>query len=234
MNEQKLQEKHFDEDKHQYESGAIFDPPLHTQVEIALILNKIDQTKTPPIADFGAGTGRISIPLLKKGFTVHAIDISSNSLKNLTQNSKRLHLEKRLHTMKSFPPRTKYQTIVGADILHHVPILEYLPILYDHLTDGGKIIFSETAGWNPFWAVYMRIANLWDVEKGILQCTIPYLNKALTKSGFKNINISGVGFFPRPFFSFSRRMTLIADAIRDAPIIRYFAYRYLIEAEKSR
>jgi hypothetical protein len=42
--------------------------------------------------------------------------------------------------------------------------------------------------------------------------------------------VSGLGRRPRPFFNWSKALSALNDALGNLPLIKLFAYRYIIEA----
>ena len=90
----KKQRYFFNKSENTYSKDLILNPPIHTQLEIDEIIKRIDSDKFMEIVDFGAGSGRLSIPLLKKGFKVWAVDISANSLSAFSEIAKNLKLSK--------------------------------------------------------------------------------------------------------------------------------------------
>lgn len=224
------QRRFFNIGKHQYDQAAILAPPLHTQLELQAILDRIgDADRNTPILDFGAGTGRVTIPLLQRGFPVLAVDISEQSLGKLTALANTNNLT-RLETTDALPSDRKFKTIVGADILHHIELDEQLPKLRQALEPGGKAIFSEPGGLHPFWYVFVTVVTDWRIEKNIPRCNYFNLNAKFRKHGFRDIRISGLGVAPRPFANWSYQACRMNDAWGDIRFIRPFAYRYIIEA----
>jgi len=136
-----------------------------------------------------------------------------------------------IRTETSLPGDERFSAIVGADILHHVDMGELLPKLHAALRDGGKAIFSEPGGLNPSWYVYLALVHELRVEKRLITCNLRTLRFAFEESGFRDVRITGVGLLPRPFFRSSRACRR-HDAMGNLPLLRRFAYRYLIEATK--
>lgn len=222
----------FDLIENQYPINLISNPPLHTQLEVGIIVNKLQNiNKNKPIVDFGAGSGRFTISLLNKGFSVYAVDISNKSLANLKKNSRKLDHSK-LITSDSIALNLNFPAIIGADILHHIDLDRYLPIFYRSLKKGGKIIFSEPGAFNLSWYIYLPLASKWSIEKGVINCNYFNLKRMLKKYGYRNIKITGFGLLPRPFFNFSKRLCILNDFLGNFPILNLFAYRYIIEATK--
>lgn len=232
MTNDEVQRKFFNVDRNQYNPNLVPNPPLHSVLEVQEIINRVPTSKPQSVVDYGAGSGRISIPLLKTGFSVWSLDISEQSLKNLKTIASGLNIEKKLTTIKSFPHGKKFTVIVGADILHHIDMSVHLPKMYSALDTGGKIIFSEPGALNIAWYIYLPIFYDWNVEKGVTTCTIPNLVRRLQWAGFSHIEIIGLGLFPRSFFSFSSTLCSLNDKLGNLPILKYFAYRYLVIAEK--
>lgn len=226
------QSKFFDKREHQYSLELILHPPLHTILEVNEIMKRIvDLNSMDYVVDFGAGSGRITIPLLKNNFSVYAIDVSERSLNNLRKTARKLLLHS-LRTTASLPRNGKFKAIVGADILHHVELNKYLPKIFNSLEKGGKVIFSEPCAFNLAWYIYLPIASDWKLEKGLLSCTYSNLKNTFEEHGFKNITISGLGLLPRPFFNWSKKLCKLNDWLGNLPILKLFAYRYIIEATK--
>lgn len=222
----------FDDKNHQYDKSLIQNPPLHTRLEINLILKELRTiNRNNYIVDFGAGSGRLTIPLLQNSFSVLAVDISKKSLQSLTYLARTLSLDA-LKTSPTIQYIEKTQGIVGTDILHHVDIDYYLPMFYSILKKNGRIVFSEPGALNLIWYFYLPLFSNWGVEKGILTCTFSNLKNKLEKYGFKRIKIIGLGLFPRPLLNFSKKLCLLNDKLGNIPVLKYFAYRYIIIAYK--
>ena len=228
----KLQEQFFNKSKHQYAPHHIVKPPIHTILELEAITDALKHLpRKSEVIDFGAGSGRVTIPLLRKKISVLAIDVSDKSLKNLQNIAEELHLI-RPNITRSIPKDRTFSAIVGADILHHVKLDEYLPKFYKTLKKGGVAIFSEPCAFNLSWYAYLPFASSWEVEKGMTQCTYFNLEKKFKEHGFSKVKIKGFGLLPTPLFMWSKRLCKINDALGDLPFLKLFSYRYIIEAKK--
>ena len=228
----KDQKEHFDLAKHQYSRDAILNPPLHTLLEQDGVMKAL--AKIPvgqQMVDFGAGTGRLSIALAKAGYRVLAIDISETSLESLRDLAAGFSLNT-IETSTTFPVNGTFAAVVGADVLHHVNLDEYLPKIHALLPEGGKAVFTEPGGMNPLWYAYLSIFYDMRVERRIVHCNLATLRRKFTQHGFREVNISGVGLLPRPLFGWSNTACQRHDRSGNLPILRWFAYRYLIEATR--
>src|SRR5215216_6154222 len=131
------QKQHFSLAAHQYPRDAILKPSIHTALELQNVLDRLKGLQIDgPVVDFGAGTGRLSIPLAKAGYAVFAVDISDISLNILSVVAHELGLPS-IETSLVFPSHATFSAVVGADILHHVDMDVYLPKIYAALRDGG-------------------------------------------------------------------------------------------------
>lgn len=231
--EERLQSSHYDVEKNQYEFNSILNPPLHTKEEVSLIIEKIKSfiKKGETIIDFGSGAGRLAIPMARENFSILAIDISKASLMTLLKRAKQLGL-KIFETRTLIPKNRKFKIIVGTDILHHINLDKYLPNFFKSLEPGGKIIFSEPNALNIAWYIYLPLFQNWTIEKGVMQNTYFNLIKKFEACGFRDIKLTGFGIIPRPLFNFSKKLCRLNDELGNLPIIKFFAYRYIVEATK--
>ena len=226
------QKQHFSLAAHQYPRDAILKPTIHTVLELQNILDRLKGLQIDgPVVDFGAGTGRLSIPLAKAGYDVFAVDISDVSLNTLNVVAHELGLRS-IQTSLEFPSNASFSAVVGADVLHHVDMDVYLPKIYAALRDGGKAIFSEPGALNPVWYVYLSLFYDMRVEKRIVYNNLITLRRKFTQYGFRDVRITGLGLLPRSLFSRLRAACQLNDTIGNLPLLKWFAYRYIIEASK--
>jgi hypothetical protein len=116
--------------------------------------------------------------------------------------------------------------------LRDVELDEYLPQLHALLRDGGKAVFSEPGALNPSWYALFLLRRAMQVERRIVHCNLVTLRKAFERHGFRDVRFTGVGLLPRPFFGWGETACRLHDQGGNLPLLRWFAYRYLIEATK--
>ncbi len=229
------QKEHFDKKNNQYDWRKIANPAYAQLLEIKHLLKSLALSTPKKILDFGCGSGRMSIPLVQMGFDVCGYDISENSLVNLKYyylKNRKKNWGKLITTNKW--PNIKFDGIIGSDILHHISIPHTLPRLASLLKKKGVLVCSEP---NPFhlpWYLFILVRLSWSVEKGILQCSIPNLKNQFAKAGLTNFSFSGHGLFPTRLFNFYPSLSdWNAFSLVDLPILKYFAFRFIIKAYKQ-
>lgn len=230
-----LQRNYFEKNKHRFPIVKILKPRPQHQLEFSHILKQLQLQPPQNILDFGSGSGRISIPLLALGFDIWAVDLSRKSLRDLQKIYKSMKTKSwgKLHVSTSIPESITFDAIVGADILHHVNIKEYVFKLKKVLKKGGILVFSEPNAWYLPWYLFFLLFHSWDIEKGILQCSLNNLRKLFDEAGFHNISIEGHGLLPTPIFN---RIPTLASFnalfLGNLSIMKYFAFRFIISAKK--
>ena len=114
---------------------------------------------------------------------------------------------------------------MGTDILHHVDLDAYLPLLRNALRVGGRLVFSEPGGLNPAWYVYLPLTAPWHIEKGVRNSTYFNLRRKLEAHGFRDASVSGLGLLPRPSAPVRRSST--PSSTRSSPIDPPFPISFL-------
>jgi|SRR3989344_4249801 len=157
--------------------------------------------KNEKLLELGAGYGRFSIPLLKKGYRAELSDVVPEMLDGLRKNFESRKLKTKIVSLdiNKNPPKEKYDVICGFHVLHH---LGNLKAAFLHMNKGlknkGRIAFVEPNGINPLFYLQMIVMPevKWKYEKGMLRMINPTLKKALEEADFKDIEITHFGFFP--------------------------------------
>lgn len=230
----KSQSKFFNDIIHQFPEEKIINPLPQHKLELSQFDKHLKIIPPKLILDFGCGSGRLTIHLLKSGFDVYAVDISTGSLESVKKVYKTYRTESwgKLQTSKTIPDRIKFDAIVGSDILHHVPISDYLKRFYKMLKPRGLLVFTEPNSWHFFWYIYYLLFVSWEIEKGILNCTIPNLTREFNNAGFTGLKIEGHGILPTPLFNFFPAVSNLNVLLGNLTPLKYFAFRFIISAKK--
>lgn len=130
-------------------SSEVYDmdkPIGHSFGDVEFYMNRLESCKGS-ILEPGIGTGRILIPLLKKGLNVEGFDSSKDMLNICKNNCKKIGLNAKLFEakMESFSQDTKYDAIIvptGTFLLLHkrTDSIKALKNFYKHLSNGGRLI----------------------------------------------------------------------------------------------
>jgi 2-polyprenyl-3-methyl-5-hydroxy-6-metoxy-1,4-benzoquinol methylase len=225
-----LQERYFDRERNQYGLEAVLSPPLHTVHEMQCVLERLVRAGVEGhVVDFGAGTGRLTVALGRAGYRVTAVDVSAESLAVLKTAVRTLDMPS-VRISRSLPEDRCCEAVVGCDVLHHVILDECLPSIRNSLRPRGSVVFSEPGALNPTWYLYLGVRHDFRIEKRIVTCNIPYLRRKFAQHGFRNVRITGLGVLPRPLFGWSPAVCSFHDRLGNAPVLRWFAYRYIVEA----
>jgi len=227
------QQQHFDRPLNQYRPDKVVRPPTHSAIELERVIQALSAIPpTGTVVDFGAGTGRLAIAVARAGYRVIAVDISRASLDVLEGIAADLGLENVQTT--THLPDCPVDAVVGADALHHVDLDEWLPRLRVLLTSAGKAVFSEPGGLNPAWYAYLAALGQLRVEKRIVKSNIATLRLGFSRCGFQDVIITGMGLAPRPLLGFRESVCRRHDCFGNIAGLRWFAYRYLVEATADR
>lgn len=234
QNKDTTQQDYFNLEIHQFPKNKIFKPQLQHQFEYSHIRKFIHLAHSKNIMDFGSGSGRLTIPLLREGYNVTAVDISQKSIDTLiaVYNKEKIRISGKLQTSPTIPQNKKFDAVVGSDILHHVKISTHLKELYNVLKPGGIAVFSEPNAYHIPWYLFFLLFYSWSVEKGILNCRKGKLIKDFQKAGFKNIRIEGHGILPTPLFNRFPALSRMNVRMGDLPLLQNFAFRFIISGIK--
>ncbi len=228
------QRRHFEKKKNRYDEQLLSTPPRHVVEETEYMMSELSKRKIRRVVDFGSGNGRLTLPLLKKGFNVTAVDISRNSLLSLVEYVKGQGIKKGLLMVSETIPLKKWDAIVGCDILHHVALHETLTKIRSRLTDKkGIIVFSEPNIFNPSWAVFVTLFHSWRIEGGMVNCHYFNFQKELQETRFDAIHLHGYGLLPPIFFNRIPILRKINYFLGDLPVLKFFAYRFIITAQAA-
>lgn len=224
------QTDYFDTEHHRLPKDLLCCPPRANIVEMLALEERLGLSPKSHIIDFGAGNGRVSLHFLSKGYDVSAVDISQKSLDDLVAIYRKVKAKDwgrlKLHT--SLPKNMVVDGIVGADVLHHVNVYEYMSLFYEIVRDGGKVAFSEPNWWHVPWYFHLwRNRIPWNIERGILQCSYTNLRRILENCKYRSYSIWGHGLLPTPYWAGRLNYT-----VGNIMPFKMFAFRLMIEAKK--
>lgn len=142
--------------------GQKYDSEIYTQGTIGecdFIEQEIDFNKSLKILDVGCGTGRHSIELTKRGYTVTGIDLSDSQLERAREKAKNLNLniEFQKQDARNLPFFNEFDVAImlceGAFPLMETDEMNYeiLKNATKSLKNHGKFIFTTLNGLFPLY-----------------------------------------------------------------------------------
>jgi 2-polyprenyl-3-methyl-5-hydroxy-6-metoxy-1,4-benzoquinol methylase len=207
-----------------------------------LLFDKLRPVSGERILEIGCNDGRYTLPLLRKGFSVTAVDISSNALDNLKKKAEAEGLLAGLKVMQANIEEFssgKFDIIYCAQVLHHVfDLSAVFRNIHELLNVKGRLICLEPNPFNPYWHIHHLLIELkkkgkWKAESRIAQCTKHNLSSLLRKAGFTGINISGLMFFPPQAVNRFEDCLAWEERFARIPWIKHLLSFNLIEARRA-
>lgn len=142
--------------------GRKYDNESYTQGtsgECDFIEKEINHNKNIKILDLGCGTGRHSIELTKRGYTVVGVDLSDSQLQRAKKKAaeQNLHINFEKHDARSLPFNDEFDLVImlceGGFPLMETDEMNYqiLQNAEKSLTKDGKFIFTTLNGLFPLF-----------------------------------------------------------------------------------
>src|SRR2546422_910297 len=167
------QREHFETLADEYaREAAVFD--LHSES----LFRRFLAVSAPPgrhLLEIGAGAGRYTLPLLRAGYRIDALDLSPRALARLEERARAEGLGDRLRTIagdaERLDPGGAYDLVYGVHLLHHVADrVAMLASMRRAARRGGVVVCVEPNPLNPAWYAYLTLDRLrsWRGERGPL------------------------------------------------------------------
>lgn len=158
------------------------------------------------LLEVGAGMGRYTIPMLRRGFRVEALDLSPILLERLAQYNTGRPRPGLYAADIADPPSSlegRFDAAIGFFTLHHLHDLEAcFRGIRRVLRLGGRVVFLEPNPLNPLYYVQMLVTPgmTWEGDGGIVRMRRRTVFPALAAAGFSGLRLERFGFFP-PFLA---------------------------------
>lgn len=244
LSEKNIREKEF---HNKLQSGSegrfenIFYKAIHNSNQDFIDFLKLN-TNNSIVLDYGCGIGNSLEQVLKfKPKKITGIDISEVSIekakKNLNKNTKIELLVDNCEKTK-FEENT-FDIVYGTGILHHLNFEICLDEIQRILKPGGRLLFIEPLGTNPFINLYRRLTPK---SRSVDEHPLVENDLNLIKNRFQKVKIKYYGFLTLIFFPFysSPKNSLIFKILKNTDqflfkinIFRKFAWSIMIVAEKN-
>lgn len=193
------------------------------------------------LLECGCGVNSYAYNLAATVNSIHGIDISDEAVRQSTVRAGQMGLKNCTFTIMNaetldFKDNT-FDLVFGVGIIHHLDLPAFYSEASRVLKPGGKIMFMEPLGYNPFLNLYRKITPRLRTpdEHPLLRKDLLLIDKY-----FKETDISYYHFFTLlavPFrntkaFNGLLRLLEAADrfAFRYLPFFKYLAWYTIIEA----
>lgn len=204
----------------------------------------LDNSNNIEILELGCGSGRFSIPLLKRGFSVSGIDFSPTQLNYLRQSAEEAGLETDklkfycgpIDELDKIIKNQKFDYLLAFFFFHHQPdIGTTFNKIKNTIKSKGRLIFIEPNRFCPLYIFQFTFCQdmCWSREKGTFTLSIKKIKKALGKAGFNCLAIKRFGLFPPQLLDNCPMLLKVEKFIQGLKIFNYFLPFVLVCAEKE-
>lgn len=204
----------------------------------------INESNAARILELGCGSGRFTIPLLKRGFTIYGVDFSQRQLNQLRISAQETGIETerlKLYScnivdLNQVFGNERFHYVLGLFFLHHLPDFSLIfNDLAEIMHEDGQLIFVEPNRWCPLYLFQIAFCKdmSWGQERGTFKFGIKRTRGALKKFGFHKIYIKRFGLFPPQVLDNAPFMLRVERFIERLKIFDFFLPFILINAKKK-
>jgi SAM-dependent methyltransferase len=173
-------------------------PYIRRHLEQVVALGQL--TAATSILEVGAGVGRFTLPLLARGFTVTASDLSPELLARL-RTAAPAAVETVAADVARLPEelRGTFDRVVGFFVLHHlVDFDRTFTALAQVLRPGGRLAFAEPVAVNPLYYAQILLTPTmrFAAEPSLTAMRAGRMLPALCGAGFVEAAAHPYGYFP--------------------------------------
>lgn len=238
MSNRGVQEAFFDRFSEALVDLDYLHPDVPSQVEFETFLKLLSLSSGSNLLEVGCGTGRYTLPLLARGYSVTGIDISQGSLDVLKKSAIDKGLDSRLIVKKSDFSSPVYDGIFdGAfciNLLHHVQNrMTLVENMVRSLKSGGTLLICEPNPLNPLFYLFFLWNRSWSIEKGFLKSTARKLEGLLSVAGIRDITIQRYGMLPTRLYRFAPWVLSANQMLCRIPLFRRCAAFLFLMGKKG-
>lgn len=172
-----------------YPVARVLRPPLHVVRELGAAMGFWGLPPPPgPIVELGAGTGRLTKPLLDRGYQMRAVEPDRQAQRALAMLAEMFPGQLQVvEDVRDLDLPELVQAVVGADVLHHAPLSATLRQAVGLVAPGGILAFDEPDGAHPGWWAYVALTGRVSNEIGLAHATRTRITRALGEAGCVDI-----------------------------------------------
>jgi len=243
--QEKVQEKYWDR------VADIFydsDLPFSARFEQGEFFRFLSLPKGLKALEIGCGTGRWTLPLLRRGYKVTATDISLKSLDKVREQAKKEKFLKNLTLKKTnfenVDYKSKFDLAFCFGVIHHLDPTKKEVIVNNiirTLKKNGILVSLETNPLNPLfyliyfwrWLINKQGRNRWKTEKGFLHSRAGSLKKLYEKNGLSEIEVKRFALIPTRYSDRFRGVTKLNEFLLCIPLLQNFSAFIWIKGKKK-
>ena len=210
-------------DKHRlkdYEGKKVLEGQLN------LLTKNLKTLKPKKILEAGCGTGRILLPLTKKGFKIEGFDLSKNMLSIL--NKKNPSIKTKIGDIEKIPYKNEtFDFVYSITVLIHLPKIEKAISELYRVTKKDGILIFDLSNKDSIWT---KLSVLIQPNK---KRTILYSRKDIKKILKKyNYEITGLFSYGRIFYKVPIIKYVASFLDKNLPLPISFRSQYIIKIKK--
>lgn len=201
------QERYFSSRIDAYREMYGKDTPFH-RATTERFLKLADCRAGMRVIEFGCGVGRVTLPLLRLGCRVTAIDISAPALRCLEEAASQAGVGGGLVTLcaraEQIEPSTPVDRVIARGLLHHLEDIEpFFERALGALAPGGRAAFMDPnplqPAWLPFVVLHPALSLL--SERRLWRGAPWLMREMMQRAGFRGVASHFIGLVPPPLWS---------------------------------
>jgi len=174
---------------------------VYVERQLDFVVGATGITAQAPLLEIGAGLGRYTLPLLTRGFTVTALDLSPVMLARLAETAANPRLTTVAADVAECPKflEDRFEQAIGFFTLHHMHDLDLVFAgLAGVLRPGANVAFCEPNAFCPlFYAQILLTPGMtWRGDGGVTRMRRKTVLGAMSRAGFGNLQLRRFGFLP--------------------------------------
>lgn len=189
------------------------------------------------ILEIGCGLGRYTLPLLDRGLSLTAVDLSPVMLGRLARAARGRPLELLACDVAEIDrhTRARFDRAVGCFTLHHMHDLEAVFSGLARVLDPGAVVaFLEPVWFNPLYyaQILLTPGMTFRGEHGLPHMRLGRVGRALRDSGFERVSAHPFGYLP-PFLMNNRVGPSLEAALARVPLVARMNAFQIFRAERA-
>lgn len=243
--QENVQEKYWDKIADIFSKS---DLPFSARFEQEEFFRFLSLPKGLKALEIGCGTGRWTLPLLRRGFKITATEISQKSLDKVKEQARKEKLLKNLILEKTnFEGggfKDKFDAAFCFGVIHHFdPAKKEIIVnnIVRALKKNGILVSLEPNPLNPLfylnyfwrWLINKQGKNRWETEKGFLKSRAGNLKKLYERNGLGEIEVKRFALIPTRYSDRFRGVAKLNEFLLNLPLVQNLSAYIWIKGKKK-